>query len=183
MSHTATDTTPALSAHPFAHLGPAPYRFTSASCTEDRLLMLAMTSESVLAGRQDANVSGSCDHCGMCIHDFYHFKASNGTVFKVGSVCYEKGLIDEQTYADRKALAQAKAAKTKMATKKRHSREAAKISEALEFFKANQDAMDAAPHPRFSGKSLNDYASWMWERCGTVGKIKLYKTVREALAS
>ena len=127
------------------------------------------------------NTSGSCDHCGMCIQDFYYFRAADGTKFKVGSVCYEKGFISEETYADRKALAQATTAKREMATKKRHSKEAAKISEALEFFKANQEALDAAPHPRFSSKSLNDYTSYMWDQCGTTGKIKLYKTVKEAL--
>lgn len=104
-----TPTPPTVSAHPFAHLGPAPYTFTSASSTYDRQATMTERKSSGLTYSE--NVSGSCDHCGMCISDFYYFKAANGTVFKVGSTCYEKGLVDESVYADARALRQATQAK------------------------------------------------------------------------
>ena len=170
-----------MNAHPFSHLGPAPYEFIGSETKEERADKLQ--AQSLMIDQSDGNLcAGSCDHCGTAIFDVYRFRAADGTVFKVGSTCQEKARKEVHKGArfDR-ALEQAATARREAAKSKRHAREAAKLAEADTWIREHVAELDALPHPRgWAGQTLLDQLRWTWDNAGTAGKLKAY---RQAVAA
>jgi len=128
---------------------------------------------------------GTCDHCGTAISNVFRFEGSDGTRFKVGSVCVDKAakVLGSAARADR-AIEKAKSEARNAAKAGRHAREAAKIEEAEAWITDHRDELASCPHPRgFEGQSLIDSINWMWGNAGVSGKLRTYKAARIALAA
>jgi len=160
----------APTAHPFAHLGPAPYKY------------LGHTSESYQAVRGDPNCpiqpGGSCDHCATGIYEMFHFRAADGTRFKVGSSCVAKAGDARMT----KAIA---------ADVAKHRREVVEaraadiIGRATAALPEVRHILAAQPHPTHysaaKGRTLADWADWMLANAGRTGKTQAAKVILAAV--
>ncbi len=71
--------------HPFARLGPGPYRVIGC----ERRVGPVQDANGFSSGAPGQPM-GCCDHCGRGIADCYQVKASNGVIFTVGCDCVEK---------------------------------------------------------------------------------------------
>lgn len=168
-----------MNAHPFSHLGPAPYRFLGFEDTDTRK---ALNSHLRAEGQvYTTNMcGGSCDHCGTAIWNVFRFRAANGVEFKVGSTCQEKARDEVGRYHD-SALERASDAKRKAAKVKRHARETSKLAEADAWIREHVAQLADMAHPRgWDNQSMLDQPRWTWDNAGTAGKLKAY---REALAA
>ena len=184
--------------HPFAHLGPGPYRLIGVQTTEDREEHNARLQAE--GKPYTTNMcGGTCDHCGMAIWDVYIFRAANGATFKVGCDCEEKA---EHTTAELARAAheagnyRAHAALTKwaevgrkarleVARKKRHAREQRKADEARAWIAANEAALAARPHPKKwaadKGETLLDSLRWYEAKAGQAKFAQVVAAARKAL--
>ena len=117
----------------------------------------------------------ACDYCATGIVDTFWIKGVDGKVFKVGSDCVnktgDKGLVNvvkRQINAIRTAA--------------RHKREAVKIAAIKESFTPEvRSELEKFPHPNewfaSQGKTLADYADFLWDRAGTAGKLAVGKMI------
>lgn len=71
--------------HPFAHLGPGPYRFVGMG-----EIHFSDTFGSRYIGPECEAGAGTCAHCGTGIKYIYVFKTGEGRSFGVGSDCIRK---------------------------------------------------------------------------------------------
>ena len=180
-------------ANTFAHLGPAPYKFTGLHSAEDRLMVAQAAAEKQgfsLVGILDNHkpkLGTSCDHCGTYIENVYWFECADGAKFKTGETCANKIL-----YAERAASAEqnyaARVAKSKMNKAKRQRKariDAFKIARGLEFVEANRARLAAIPHPNNRraqrGETLADSIDWMMKNAGVTGKMKAIRGAYKAL--
>lgn len=173
--------------HPFAHLGPAPYRLVgledegtraAAHCAFEQKHGYSLRS--TLMGYQDEGTS--CDHCGTSITIAYRFRAANGAEFKVGCDCAEKACT---TGDDTGLLKQVKKAKSARNAKLRKAREAAKVAAARALIDDNREKWAAMPHP-FSkyaaqGQTMLDSLERRWGMSGASGRIRLGKEIAALL--
>jgi hypothetical protein len=178
---------PTHTAHPFAHLGPAPYRLVGVETREDRGYD---NRQRELAGQPFTTnlCGGTCDHCGTAIHLVFFFRAADGVRFKVGSSCATKAsdpraVSGTRDYAEIRAQAalraQVNAAKSALKARK----DAAKIDEGKDLVNRHVEELKALPHPRaFAGKTMLDYVHWMFAHAGRAGQLRAIKEVRAALA-
>lgn len=139
--------------HVFAHLGPAPYRYLGVT---KNLYVPDGCPEASKPG-------GSCDHCGTGIMWEFHFEASNGRKFKVGSSCVDKSgdngmraVIAQDVRDHQRELREVRNAKKRVA------------NEAIvaEHWPSARPIFSTQPHPNAyyasQGKTLADYL----EFCG-----------------
>ena len=142
-----------MTRHVFAHLGPAPYRYTGVTLN---LFSIPGCPEATKPG-------GSCDHCGTGISLEYHFAAADGRKFKVGSTCVDKSgdaglrrIIARDVADHQRQLREARAQKKRDADAAIVARE----------WPTARGRFAAIPHPNqffaSQGKSLADYL----EFCG-----------------
>lgn len=152
--------------HVFAHLGPAPYRYTGVS---QNIFSIPGCPEATKPG-------GSCGHCGTGISLEFHFTAANGRKFKVGSSCVDKagdaGLkrdIAQDVRDHQRKLREARAAK---------KREVNAVIVAAQW-PAARGTFAAQPHPNAyyasQGKTLADYL----EYCGHEAMVSRMKKESE----
>ncbi len=173
-----------MTAHPFSHLGPVPYRFLGAETTDDRR---ARNTQRAAAGHSFTTnlCGGSCDHCGTAINNIFRFEAADGARFKVGSTCCEKARKEYPAY-DR-ALEAASKARRETAKAIRHTREAAKLEDANAWIGNHAADLSALPHPKpwaaKKGETLLDSLRWFWSNAGTAGKLKSYRGAVKALTT
>lgn len=178
---TTQNTQPETAAHPFAHLGPAPYRFVGLEVEEDRAMAQAARAAAGLIHTTNL-CGGSCDHCGTAISDIYRFRAADGRVFKVGCSCAEKAMERWEP-----ALAAAKKARNAKNKKARDARTATKLAAAKAYLFADetQAALAALPHPKAwaadKGETAADWFAWMWQHSGAARKVKLANEVKGML--
>lgn len=179
------------SAHPFAHLGPAPYTFLSLE-DESARRALDIQAEATrgystrsIMGAQDDDAT-TCDHCGTSITLAFRFRAADGTEFRTGCDCAEKALDRDE---DRKALAGVDRArkahnrkKAQARAAKRKAAEAVKVAEARALLDAKAEELAAQPHPYANcaarGETLRDSFERRWSMSGAKGRIKLGAELR-----
>lgn len=157
-------------AHKFelAGLGRPPYRFIGH--TEHKFQ--ACHGAPVQAGT-------SCDYCGTGIVDAYNFTSADGRRFKVGSDCVAKA-------GDRGMVDLIKRAAAKIATERRHAREAEQIASIAARLRneAVRDALHAQPHPEslvysyLRNHTLLDWAEHMMAHGGNSGKLRVGREIK-----
>lgn len=118
--------------------------------------------------------AGTCDHCGRGIRYCCHIQSADGKQFVVGSGCVTKtGDEGLRKIVDRK--------KSEIDAAKRHASEAVKIEAGQKLIADNAAAIAALPHPNAhlasQGKTLADYAAWIWENAGNSGKLSLIRDI------
>lgn len=114
----------------------------------------------------------SCDYCGTGIMNVFWVVGSDGKRFKVGCDCVLKtgdaGLrrtVDEHL------------------KKAQGARDAARIEAAAQLLREEKviTAFTASPHPHAwhaaKGKTLMDWAQWMFQNAGTSGKITVARQI------
>lgn len=174
-------------AHPFAHLGPAPYRFLGCAHVEEIEMKLREREEA--AGIQTHSVfapgacrTQTCDHCSNSIEIVYRFRAADGRTFKVGCDCAEKAL--DPASAEGRAFHKARKARAREA---RHAREALKVEAARALLDAHAETLRALPHPfpgrAAAGETLLDSLLYRWDLSGTAGRLKIGKEIRALLGA
>lgn len=185
---TTTDTTTTRTAktiaHPFAHLGPAPYRFVGMF----RLPVLESFGMNS-AGYNNALASlprldgglGSCSHCSMAITYIYVVECADGTKWGVGCDC-----ICKLGSGDAQLVREVKAKKKAVDKAARHERETANLEAGKAWLAENEAALRAIPHPfanrAAKGETYFDYARFVLMQSGTSGKLKMYKAAKKRLA-
>lgn len=169
-------------AHPFAHLGPAPYTFMGA----DDAFESTRPNSGILSA-QETKRGGSCDHCGTAICDMYHFRAANGRRFKVGWKCAEKAGMDACAVDVCPNVRQLKTARTKVQAAKRDAlkaRKAARLA-ALLADESVRAQLAAQPHPTTyraaKGETMLDSVVWMAEHAGAAGRAKTLKAIEAVI--
>ncbi|HKY49651.1 MAG TPA: hypothetical protein VJP45_00190 [Candidatus Limnocylindria bacterium] len=171
-----------MDAHPFAHLGPAPYTYTGA---DDAFESTGRATAGILSA-QETKRGGSCDHCGTAITDMYHFVAANGRKFKVGWKCAEKAGMDacgsdvcpqaRKLARDRKDLQARK--RGALAGRKRAEIEAALADENVRAKLAAQPSPNG--YRAEKGETLLDWCVWMHANAGAKGRSKVLAAIVEA---
>jgi hypothetical protein len=118
-----------------------------------------------------------CDYCGTGIVDTFWLKSADGRTFKVGCDCVEK--VSQK--GDRVLSAVQKAA-----NKMKREAAAKSLRKRLDRIYARLDADPAfltdAPHPNgFAGKTLRDWAEWMFAHAGAAGSLKTVRILEKHL--
>lgn len=179
---TAADT---IQDHPFAHLGPAPYRFVGVKDVAESNTLAAQERGALVSELEHVHSVTSCDHCGTAITVAYRFRAADGTVFKVGESCANKAY--KAATVTTKAQRQFEAAAKKRKREMRHAREAAKIADGAEFVAAHREALALQPSPNewraAKGDTLADWCDWMLANAGNAGKLTAIRVARKALSA
>lgn len=177
-------TNPAALAHPFAAMGPGPYRLVGMQDTAARAEIQTANESMGLAFTTNL-CGGACDLCGTAIWNVFIFKCADGTKFKTGEVCAEKAnapALSADDYATRTAARALKAQINKVKLARKHANDAAKIAAASVWIGENREALDALPHPRgFDGLTFLDWLRWTRENAGTSGTLKAYRAAYKAL--
>jgi hypothetical protein len=176
--------------HPFAHLGPGPYRFLGLETTECREELNRDREREGLVFTTNL-CGGSCDHCGTSIWDVYRFQCADGTRFKLGSSCVLRMLEPAPEHRHDPAIVKAQRAIAKAQREKRHARDAAKI-QALVDTMADPLAvakLAALPSPNAyraerHGETLADHVQWVLGStvAGVRARLAAAKLVTTALA-
>ena len=175
----------AATSHPFAHLGPAPYRVIGVQTTQDREAAASHARGQGLTYTTNM-CGGSCDHCGTAIWDVYTIEAANGCRFKVGSTCVEKAAREaaDKTLLTDHAKAARKAARGKRAAK------ADKVQAELTALLADESvrsvlaAIPSAEEWRAArGETLLTRCDWMAANAGATGRAATVKAIKAVLAA
>lgn len=179
-----TNSATTVSTHPFAHLGPAPYKFVGLETRETREALNAQRKADGLVYTTNL-CGGSCDHCGTAIQNVFWFEAADGKRFKVGCDCAEKAHKSDKQLP--RYMVAARDAKRAHDAKRRRARASEKRAElkALLDNDAIRTALSAIDHPsKFraeKGESLLDWAEWMAKHSGAKGEAKTLKTIKDSL--
>lgn len=170
--------------HPFAHLGPAPYRFVG---------MFSIPSKSLLEANPEAYYraiaesplepgrgTGACACCGTYITNIYIIECGDRSRWGVGCDCILK-LAREP-----RLISAVKKAKREADAAARHAREDAKVAEAVDWFNVNETALRALPHIQpwraAKGETLADCVSWYLKNAGVTGKLAMVKQAQKLLS-
>lgn len=159
-------TTTNETAHPFAHLGPAPYRFVGVWTMPSRALLEANPDAYNLALAEAPKMEagyGSCAHCTTPISNVYVIECANGARYGIGCDCILK--LNEK---DPALVAKVRRAKSAAESTNRREKKAAKGREirdrVREIMTAQEEVLKARPHPSISRLTLFDYLSWLDQR-------------------
>lgn len=173
------------SAHPFAHLGPAPYRFVgmfrmpSMAAFGDNLSGYNMALS--MLPKMDGGY-GSCSHCSTPIANVYVIECGDKTRWGVGCDCIFK--LDG--VSSRTLCAEVKKAKQAEDKKTRHAKEDAKIAAGREWLAENETALRDIPHPNQyragKGDTYFDYVNFCVRQSGVSGEIRMIATAKKKLA-
>jgi len=164
-----------------AGLGKAPFKFKGIYIAPGKSLIESNPNSynaQIAALGQMVTEGGvcGCAYCGTYIIEHCLIESADGKRFFVGNECVAKT-------GDHGLINLAKKAKAKVATEKRHEKEALQIEELRALLNEKQEYFDTLPHPMgFGGKTLMDYADWMWKNSGNSGKVKLLKTLKTAIS-
>jgi len=175
---TTTDTM-----HPFesAGLGKAPFRFAG----HEHRVGPILADDGVTQVGAPGQPMGTCDHCGMSIADCYSVRSAEGKQFIVGSTCVEK--LYRHTNKRSSVLArdpvyrEFKREKNRIATERRHAREAARIAEGREWVESHEAALRSLPNPHREGETRWDQYQWYMLNAGSSGKLHVLKVLRRLL--
>jgi hypothetical protein len=160
------------STHPFEQsgLGKAPFR------------VMGMT-EKRFTTPEGSKPGGTCDYCSAGILYCFAIRSSDGKEFVVGSDCVKR------TSQASKLLTDVQMLKREHDRQKRHAATRAYHERLGERYHAIFEMADtvallkALPHPKIPGKSLHDYATWIWHNAGTAGAERVIALVAEATAN
>jgi len=151
--------------HVFDHLGQPPYRF---------LHHEAKTYQACPGA--PIQVGGSCDHCATGIIDMFHFEASDGKRFKVGSTCVKKA-------GDAGVWNQIKSEVNRIKRDRKREKDLARIAAAKEIYTDEvRAAFSKRPHPYSTEWTLADYVDWMLEHAGIAGMVRAASAIEKEAA-
>ena len=174
--------------HPFAHLGPAPYRFVSVWVMPSKSLAGENPDAWNNALRSAPCAVGSCHHCSAGLTDHYIIADADGTLHAVGSSCVKK--ISKGSKKITRLEFDVREAKRARDREKRHAREAKQGEElaAIMSDPATKAALSALPHPRGfedreTGEPLSawDFAEFMLRCSGASGQGKLLRFIKQVI--
>jgi hypothetical protein len=121
---------------------------------------------------------GTCDYCGQYILNMFRVESADGNRFKVGCDCIAK--VDET--APVRNVSQMRADIKRM----KAERDLARIIQA----RANMEhahSLKSQPHPTAfmasNGKTLHDYAGWLFTNGGTAGKLRAARMVEASISA
>lgn len=166
--------------HPFAHLGPAPYRVIGA---EHRVGPITLADGTQVGS--PGQPMGACQHCGQGIAEVWTVRASDGITFEVGCVCVGKAAKegrDTTLETDHKRF-KAQHARDMRQAKARRDREwiAATLADP-----AVAARFAAVPHSlawrAAKGETLLDDYHWMLRNCGAAGLATFAKFLKGRIA-
>ncbi len=176
--------------HPFAHLGPAPYRFVAFFKMPARGLLetnpTAYNAALAEAPRMERGL-GSCAHCATPIANVYVISTGDGKRWGVGCDCIMKLAPADRRERKPQIVRAAEQAKRAADRARRHDREAEKLEAADSWIREHADELRAIAHPQAwraqKGESMLDSLEWFWAHAGTAGKLKAFSRAQRAHAA
>ena len=168
--------------HPFekSGLGKAPFRFVG---HERKVGPIQVGFMTIGAPGQPM---GTCDHCGTGIADCYSVVSSDGNRFVVGSDCIEKLYGSKNRKSSdlaRDPVYRAfKAEKNKIASARRHEREAVKIAAGKAWADQHEAELRAIPNIHRDGESRWDQYQWFMRCAGNKGKLDILDKLQQIVA-
>jgi hypothetical protein len=182
-AYRATQATGPVNAHPFAHLGPAPYKLVGLFTLPSRSLLEANPEAYNRALREAPKVKagiGTCAHCGTEIANVFIIQCSNGDRYGVGCDCILK--VSEEP----KLISAVKRVRNEMTAKRRRANEEVKIQEGLAWFEDHKADLAKLPHPNQwrneKGDTYADYVAWVLQQSGNAGMLRMFRTAKNRLA-